>query len=48
MEYITLNNGTQAPLAEITKLDKGRPYYVASEEKLQGYLGFAPNFDEQD
>ena len=39
---------TESELAEIARLDKNTPYYEASEEKLQGYLSFAPNFDEQD
>ena len=39
---------TDAELSEIAGLDRNTPYYAASEEKLQGYLGFAPNFDEQD
>jgi len=38
---------TAEELAEIAKLDKNRPYYVASDEALQGYLHFAPDFNDQ-
>lgn len=38
---------TAEELAEIAKLDKNQPYYEASEEKLNGYLMFAPDFDAQ-
>jgi diketogulonate reductase-like aldo/keto reductase len=38
---------TSEELADIAALDKNSPYYVASEEALQGYLAFAPDFDAQ-
>jgi diketogulonate reductase-like aldo/keto reductase len=49
-DNITLYDFTLAPqdLAAIAALDKNTPYYVASNEALQGYLAFAPNFDAQD
>ena len=39
---------TDAELSEIATVNKGQRYYTASEEALQGYLQFAPNFDEQE
>ena len=39
---------TEAELAEIAAVDKGQRYYTATEEALQGYLHFAPDFDEQE
>mgnify|MGYP002625455911 CR=1 FL=1 len=39
---------TDAELSEIATVNKGQRYYAASEEALQGYLQFAPNFDEQE
>ena len=39
---------TDGEMAEIAKVNKGQRYYTASEEALQGYLAFAPNFDEQE
>jgi diketogulonate reductase-like aldo/keto reductase len=49
-DNIALYDFTLAPqdLAAIAALDKNTPYYVASDEALQGYLAFAPNFDAQD
>ena len=38
---------TDEELAKIAALDKNTPYYEASEEKLNGYLMFAPDFDGQ-
>lgn len=38
---------TAAELADIATLDKNQRYYTASEEALQGYLTFAPDFDGQ-
>ncbi|MGN0982207.1 MAG: aldo/keto reductase, partial [Candidatus Limivicinus sp.] len=38
---------TPEELAAIAALDKNQRYYTASEEALQGYLMFAPNFDGQ-
>ncbi len=38
---------TEEEIAEIAKVDKNVRYYTASKEALQGYLNFAPNFDEQ-
>ena len=38
---------TDDELAEIAKVDQGKRYYTASEEALQGYLQFAPDFNEQ-
>ena len=38
---------TDGELAEIAKVDQNKRYYTASEEALQGYLQFAPDFDEQ-
>ena len=39
---------TGAELDEIASVNKNQRYYTASEEALQGYLQFAPNFDEQE
>lgn len=39
---------TEEELAKIAALDKNKRYYEASEEALQGYLAFAPNFDGQE
>jgi diketogulonate reductase-like aldo/keto reductase len=39
---------TSEEMAEIAKLDKNKPYYVASKEALQGYLAFSPDFDGQE
>jgi diketogulonate reductase-like aldo/keto reductase len=39
---------TSEELAEIAKLCKNAPYYVASKEALAGYLAFAPDFDAQE
>jgi diketogulonate reductase-like aldo/keto reductase len=39
---------TSDEMAEIAKLDKNKPYYVASKEALQGYLAFSPDFDGQE
>ena len=38
---------TDDELAEIAKVDQNKRYYTASEEALQGYLAFAPDFNEQ-
>ena len=38
---------TDDELAEIAKLDQNKRYYTATEEALQGYLQFAPDFNEQ-
>lgn len=38
---------TNDELAEIAKLDKNTPYYTATKETLEGYLHFAPDFNEQ-
>jgi len=38
---------TDDELAEIAKLNQNKRYYTASEEALQGYLQFAPDFNEQ-
>ena len=38
---------TDDELAEIAKVDQNKRYYTASEEALQGYLQFAPDFDDQ-
>ena len=38
---------TDGELAEIAKVDQNKRYYTASEEALQGYLQFAPDFNEQ-
>lgn len=38
---------TDDELAEIAKVDQNKRYYTASEEALQGYLQFAPDFNEQ-
>ena len=38
---------TDEELAKIAALDKNTPYYEASEEKLNGFLQFAPDFDGQ-
>ena len=38
---------TDDELAEIAKVDQNKRYYTASEDALQGYLQFAPDFNEQ-
>ena len=38
---------TDDELAEIAKVDQGKRYYTATDEALQGYLQFAPDFNEQ-
>ena len=38
---------TDQELASIAALDKNKRYYEASEEKLNGFLQFAPDFDGQ-
>lgn len=38
---------TDDDLAEIAKVDQNKRYYTATEEALQGYLQFAPDFNEQ-
>jgi len=38
---------TDDELAEIAKVDQNKRYYTATEEALQGYLQFAPDFNEQ-
>ena len=38
---------TDGELAEIAKVDQNKRYYTATEEALQGYLQFAPDFNEQ-
>lgn len=38
---------TDDDLAEIARLDQNKRYYTATEEALQGYLQFAPDFNEQ-
>lgn len=38
---------TAEEVASITTLDRQKPYYTATEEALQGYLAFAPDFDSQ-
>lgn len=38
---------TDDELAEIAKVDQNKRYYEATEEALQGYLAFAPNFNDQ-
>lgn len=38
---------TEAELKEISDLNKNLRYYVATEEMLQGYLAFAPDFESQ-
>ena len=38
---------TDEELAEIAKVDQGKRYYTATDEALQGYLQFAPDFNEQ-
>ena len=38
---------TEAELQEISDLNKNLRYYVATEEMLQGYLAFAPDFESQ-
>jgi diketogulonate reductase-like aldo/keto reductase len=39
---------TDEELSKIAKLDRNKPYYVASQEALQGYLAFAPDFNSQE
>ena len=38
---------TDEEIARISEIDKYVRYYTATKEALQGYLAFAPNFDEQ-
>lgn len=38
---------TEGELQEISDLNKNLRYYVATEEMLQGYLAFAPDFESQ-
>lgn len=38
---------TDDELAEIAKVDQNKRYYTATEDALQGYLQFAPDFNEQ-
>lgn len=38
---------TAEELAAIAAMDNNQRYYTASEEALQGYLMFAPDFDGQ-
>lgn len=38
---------TEAELQEVSDLNKNLRYYVATEEMLQGYLAFAPDFESQ-
>ena len=38
---------TDGELAEIAKVDQNKRYYTAAEKALQGYLQFAPEFNEQ-
>ena len=38
---------TDDELAEIAKVDQNKRYYTATEAALQGYLQFAPDFNEQ-
>lgn len=38
---------TEDELAAIAKVDRNKRYYTATDEALQGYLHFAPNFDDQ-
>lgn len=39
---------TDEELSKIAKLDRNKPYYEASQEALQGYLAFAPDFNSQE
>lgn len=38
---------TEEEIKEISALDKNTRYYTATEEALQGYLAFAPDFESQ-
>lgn len=38
---------TEAETKEISALDKNARHYTATEEALQGYLAFAPDFESQ-
>lgn len=38
---------TEEEIAKIAAIDKNVRYYTATKEALQGYLNFAPNFNEQ-
>ena len=38
---------TDDELAEIAKVDQNKRYHTATEDALQGYLQFAPDFNEQ-
>lgn len=39
---------TEVEMKEISALDKNTRYYTATEEALQGYLAFAPDFESQE
>lgn len=39
---------TEGETKEISALDKNTRYYTATEEALQGYLAFAPDFESQE
>ncbi|MEE8717254.1 MAG: aldo/keto reductase [Coriobacteriales bacterium] len=38
---------TDQDMADIAKVDRNKPYYVATDAALQGYLNFAPDFGAQ-
>lgn len=38
---------TDSEMEEISALDKNTRYYTATEEVLQGYLAFVPDFESQ-
>ena len=47
IEMLGVSLEGRAQSADFAQVDQGKRYYTASEEALQGYLQFAPNFNEQ-
>ena len=47
MEYATLNNGLNMPMAGIAALDKNARYYTSTPEMLEMYAKTVPDVDGQ-
>lgn len=47
MEYATLNNGLNMPMAGIAALDKNTRYYYSTPEILKKYAEIVPDVDGQ-
>lgn len=47
MEYATLNNGLNMPMAGIAALDKNTRYYTSTPEMLKAYAEMVPDVDGQ-